>query len=99
MADRVGQTIVRLVACYLASGVSCPCPYSVTHDGHACGKRSALAKMGAMAPRCYADETAAQLAPPAITRRPESAFDGEEAARSLLMQASWVMIAGLVDME
>lgn len=84
--DAMCQAVQRDVQAYLAQGASCSCPYSLTHDGHACGKRSARAKMGRTAPRGFADEMSARIATPSMTRRPELACGGEEIARPMPMQ-------------
>ncbi|MGI4795826.1 MAG: hypothetical protein ACRYG8_17510 [Janthinobacterium lividum] len=97
--DAICQAVQHDVQAYLAKGASCPCPYSLTHDGHACGKRSAWAKMGSTAPRCHADETAARMATPSMTRRPELACSGEEVARPAPIEVGEMITAGLTGRE
>jgi hypothetical protein len=51
--DDMCRIIQGDIATYLATGHPCPCPYSHMRNGRMCGDRSAWAKPGGKAPRCY----------------------------------------------
>jgi hypothetical protein len=61
--EQMCAAIRRDVAEYLATGHPCPCPYNPMRDGRACGNRSAWAKPGGRAPRCYFEDVTGEFPP------------------------------------